>query len=251
MIGSPSLKNYPKISKNPWIQHLRSLVTWCLQPHSSRHGSVPIRSKSSNCPALQMELACSVKCGTRKRILDSSGRGPGWKHEFHHHTKCKPVSSGSKLTFSQEEISCPCSNCLRDFLIWETHLRFQSKGTFFSLIVPQIWFWPVLGEYLIVKSLAYPPLVSAFLTLQFQRRATQVQLFVFAMSHFIDPLTAKKKKKTKTLKPPRHRSFCWKMESLHPWSMHYLWKGENFGQSILDKSVWCYLEHFGGRHGEQ
>jgi hypothetical protein len=88
-------KTYPKVLKKPRIQHLRSLVTWCLQPNSSRHGGVPIRSMSSIAPLCKMELACSVKCGTRKKILDSSGWGPRWKHEFHHHTKCKPVSSVS------------------------------------------------------------------------------------------------------------------------------------------------------------
>ncbi len=62
-------KTYPKVLKNPWIQHWRSLVTWCLQPNSSRHGSVPIRPMSSIAPLCKMELACSVKCGTRKKIF--------------------------------------------------------------------------------------------------------------------------------------------------------------------------------------
>ncbi len=171
-------------------------------------------------PFLQMELACSVKCGTRKRILDSSGGGPRWKAQVSSssRTKCKPVLSGSKLSFSQEEIYCSCFKLLfknlRDSPPVPVQRNFFQFDRTSDLVLASVG-W-VRGSKESCSS------SSCFLLFDF----ALPKLFVFCNEPFYWPINTQK---TKTLKPPRHRSLCWKMESLHPWSMPYPCKAENFG----------------------
>ncbi len=136
-------KNYLKIPESNIWGHYSLDV---LQPNFSRHGSVPIRSESSialprfaNGASMLSEVwdqkedfGLKWKRTQVKPRISSSSLSSSWC------TKCKPVSSGSKVKLFTRRNLLSLFQLLLKFE--RLSLRFQSKGTFFGLIKPQIWF---------------------------------------------------------------------------------------------------------------